>query len=303
MVDEGAARKATKTAARKATARGASVRPAPTIQDLLRQQEARMRADLALNRATFRHLGNRGEGVESAGRAFFASHLPRQLSIGTGEIIDSEGRRSGQVDVAISNLDQPFTGDRDTPCLHFAEGVSAVCEVKSKLTTTALNEALGTAQLVKLLQPKPQVGDQIFTNSDDRARFYEAIPFFVLAFEQSLRPETVAKKISMANWVTGKVDGVLTPFPLIDAVFILGKGALIYFRKGEAFAFKSTRADDFTEGWVFIETDTTLVQMLTWLNAVMPRVIRYRPVTPLYLMGQTTTVYHLTNEVLGIRPL
>ncbi len=54
------------------------------------------------------HKGNRGSGAEDAFRDFLSRHLPRRFDVGHGEVVDTHGARSGQVDVLIINEDQPF---------------------------------------------------------------------------------------------------------------------------------------------------------------------------------------------------
>jgi hypothetical protein len=75
--------------------------------------EGQLRAQLDHARAQLEHMGNRGSAAEDAFRDFLARHLPRRFDVGHGEVVDTHGARSGQVDVIVSNEDQPFRhGDR-----------------------------------------------------------------------------------------------------------------------------------------------------------------------------------------------
>ena len=88
-------------------------------------------------------------------REFFCSQfldkvLPPKLSVKSGEIWDSSGNKTGQLYVIITR--------DDCPCLHIgsddiylAEGVFAVIEVKSDLTTAKLDEAAQSLRLVQNL--------------------------------------------------------------------------------------------------------------------------------------------------------
>jgi hypothetical protein len=262
--------------------------------------EDQLRASLEVSRSTFSHPTNKGNEAEAAARDFLSHHLPRHLTVGNGEIIDTHGQRSGQVDIVISNEDQPFVRGTNDPCLYLAEGVSAAGEVKAYLAAKQLAESLDTAGKVKQLRPKPVFGDERLISPADAARFYDAVPFFLLAFDARLRPQIIAQKISKAPWLVGSIDGKPNFFPLIDAVFMLGRGALIYFGDGEAYGISDAGTEGRRFGWVFIETDATLVEMLGWLSAVMPRYRRFKSIAPQYLWYGPRTVYHYTAEVLGL---
>src|SRR4051794_22005754 len=92
------------------------------VQGALAAQERVLAAALAYSRAVYEHMGNRGTSVEGAFRDFLSRHLSRSFSVGTGEVIDSHGKRSGQVDVAILNSDQPFISPMNEPGLYIVEG-------------------------------------------------------------------------------------------------------------------------------------------------------------------------------------
>lgn len=81
---------------------------------------------------------------------FLARVLPPRLTVRRGEIWDSQGNRTGQLEVVILRDDTPSLtfGEADT---FLAEGVFAIVEVKSNLTTTKLQEALATLRRAKAL--------------------------------------------------------------------------------------------------------------------------------------------------------
>lgn len=81
----------------------------------------------------------------------FLSHvLPPRLTLRQGEVWDSQGNRTGQLDIVILRDDTPSLtfGGADT---YLAEGVFSVVEVKSNLSRTKLQEALSTLKRVKSL--------------------------------------------------------------------------------------------------------------------------------------------------------
>ena len=82
---------------------------------------------------------------------FLSRVLPPRLTVRHGEIWDSQGNKTGQLDVVILRDDTPSLtfGEADA---FLAEGVFAVIEVKSNLTKTELQEALTTLKRVKSLK-------------------------------------------------------------------------------------------------------------------------------------------------------
>lgn len=82
---------------------------------------------------------------------FLSRVLPPRLTVRRGEIWDSQGNKTGQLDVVILRDDTPSLtfGEADT---FLAEGVFGVIEVKSNLTKTKLQEALTTLKRVKSLK-------------------------------------------------------------------------------------------------------------------------------------------------------
>jgi len=63
------------------------------------------------------------------------SFLPKSIIIGSGEIIDGDGRRSGQQDIIVYHADFPVITSLTPVNVFLAEGVFATIEVKSNLST------------------------------------------------------------------------------------------------------------------------------------------------------------------------
>jgi len=95
---------------------------------------------------------NLGYNRELFCNKLLARVLPPRLTLRRGEIWDSQGNRTGQLDIVILRDDTPSLtfGEADT---YLAEGVFGVVEVKSNLTTVKLHEALMTLKRVKSLNP------------------------------------------------------------------------------------------------------------------------------------------------------
>ncbi len=85
---------------------------------------------------------------------FLKRVLPSRLGVDRGEIWDSLGNKTGQLELILTRDDSPrltYDAGADT---FLAEGVMGVIEVKSNLTRDKLTEALQTLKLVNCLQPK-----------------------------------------------------------------------------------------------------------------------------------------------------
>jgi len=93
---------------------------------------------------------NIGYNRELFCKRFLSGVLPPRLSVRQGEIWDSQGNKTGQLEVVILRDDAPSLkfGQADA---FLAEGVFGVIEVKSNLSRTKLQEALATLNRVKNL--------------------------------------------------------------------------------------------------------------------------------------------------------
>ena len=248
------------------------------LKDKIAAVEVQMKAKLEEARATFAHPGDKGTSVEDSFRAFLRQYLPRRLEVGNGEITDHKGRRSTQTDVVIVSEDHPFTFTPDLPGLFFIEGVCAACEVKANLTSTELEKALENSYQFKQLETDPGQGTLVTANSSDLERFYKCPPWFLVAFESQLTLSRIQTEIEEFE-----IENPVETNKLVDAVFVLGQGWLINFGDGEgSFQFKTPEGISL-EGWHWKNSDLVLFDLLGWLSAVMPRIIRFEPILPKYI--------------------
>lgn len=248
------------------------------LKEKLAAVEAQMRAKLEEARATFAHSGDKGASLENSFRAFLKEYLPRRLEVGYGEIIDSKGRRSKQTDVVIVNEDHPFTFTPDLPGLFFVEGVCAAGEVKASLTSEGLRNALENSWHFKKLRIEPGEGTIIRTNPSDRDRFYKCPPWFLVAFESQLSLASIRARIE--EFIE---ERAVETNGLVDAVFVLGRGWVINFGDGKGALQFRTLNGVLISGWIHKDSDLVLFDLLGWLSAVMPRMIRFEPILPQYI--------------------
>jgi hypothetical protein len=114
--------------------------------------EAGLRLDLSMARRALGHRGLRGSGAEDAFRQFLQDHLPPSHAICTGEVIDSRGGRTRQLDAVIYDAIK-------TPTFYRSEGIRvlpvecvyAVIEIKSFLDGNGLQTILKNMESVRSL--------------------------------------------------------------------------------------------------------------------------------------------------------
>lgn len=128
---------------------------------------------------------------------FLSTVYPNHFRFGTGDAIDSNNHRSGQLDVVIEvpfGPSLPIVGS-DAVRLYPAETIGAVIEVKSDLDKQ-WDEAVATAQ--KLF---PVV--RRYDASMLMGRSFPKIPIFIVGFSGWKKTETLQKKLKENPEITG----------------------------------------------------------------------------------------------------
>lgn len=114
--------------------------------------EKQMQAELEAVRYALQHPGLKGIVNEEAVKRFLRQHIPDNLSVETGIVVDSNGGASKQIDIIIFDKAK-------TPVLFFAGGVRvipvecvyAIIEVKTSLDRAALEQCIRNMESVKSL--------------------------------------------------------------------------------------------------------------------------------------------------------
>ena len=151
---------------------------------------------------------NSGSGLSSATKgnereffltSFMQSIFPQTYRFGTGDIIDSTGLRSGQIDVVA---EYPFLPSfpvfgKDSPRLYLADGVALVLEIKSNLVNQ-WDEVVSTCNQLQEL------------SRDVKSSGYGAlpgkkIPLIAVGFNGWKTKETILDKLNQSN-----VDAILS---------------------------------------------------------------------------------------------
>ena len=123
------------------------------IAEIFAQVANQMRADVERARAAMSHSGLKGSEFEKTYRKFLRQYLPASLDISTGQVVDSHGGVSRQMDVIISDAAKtPILYQTGETRVVPIECVYAVVEVKASLTLGEVNTVFQNMQSVKQLR-------------------------------------------------------------------------------------------------------------------------------------------------------
>jgi hypothetical protein len=183
-----------------------------------------MRRDFSKAQKAFSHSGLKGNANEETLKAFLRQYLPRTIDISGGQLIDSDGGRSRQLDVMLSDaMNTPIFYESGEARIVPVECAYAVFEVKAFLDTKELEKAYENMKSAKLLQKKacfPRRGHVINSNLlYGREWEHWPIQHFLFAFD-SIDIYTVKKKL----------DQLQSGDPIhqrIDSVCVLDKGVIL----------------------------------------------------------------------------
>jgi hypothetical protein len=138
-----------------------------------------------------------GRERETFVRLFLAEMLPTVHRFGSGDITDSLGEKTGQIDVVIEYPFLPSLHSLGLERLYLAESVAATLEVKSDLSKK-WDEVQETARAVKRLTRNLRITGMYGGQPPTR------IPLFAVGYTGWKNLDTLAEKVE-----DGMVDGIL----------------------------------------------------------------------------------------------
>jgi hypothetical protein len=125
------------------------------LAEVFRRVQRQMLADLAVGRL-FEHASSAGAASEQHWLELFRLYLPHRYRSAPAFVIDAEGRRSRQIDIAIfDNLYSPPLFPHGAGLHVPAESVYAVFEVKPTFSRQWLRDAAEKAASVRALRRTP----------------------------------------------------------------------------------------------------------------------------------------------------
>lgn len=123
------------------------------VSEIFAQVANQMRADVERARAAMDHAGLKGSEFEKTFRNFLRQYLPASLDISTGQVVDSRGGVSKQLDVIIADTAKtPILYQTDETRVVPIECVYAVIEVKANLTLAEIESIYQNMQSIKQLK-------------------------------------------------------------------------------------------------------------------------------------------------------
>ncbi|GAA1846769.1 hypothetical protein GCM10009772_25080 [Pseudonocardia alni subsp. carboxydivorans] len=120
----------------------------------MQQTASEMRASLAKTRAALTHNLSTGEALEESFRKFLRRHLPASIGVTKGQIIDSKGGKSRQIDAIVYDASRTpilFSSEEDGQQVVPNEGVLAVFEIKATINRSDMQSVVDHMQSVKSL--------------------------------------------------------------------------------------------------------------------------------------------------------
>ena len=146
-------------------------------------------------------LSSAMKGLE---RELFIQHalsyiIAPPFRIGSGDITDLSGQRSGQLDIVIeygNSISFPLVSAAHTPRLYLAEGVCAVIEVKSDLSGQ-WEELLASHNRLKMIQ-------RSYADWMGYGNTLDQIPHFAVGYRGWKTVETLQRKLEQSG-----MDGLL----------------------------------------------------------------------------------------------
>jgi hypothetical protein len=202
------------------------------LSELMNQAAGEMRHSLAKTRAALSHNLSRGEAAEESFRAFLRKHLPDSLGVTKGQILDSKGGRSRQLDVIIYNKSRTpmlFTSDEGDQQLVPSEGAIAVVEIKTSIRAADVEGIVANMQSVKTLDKTAYYGDKgvsinTFNMYGQELKVFPTL-FFVFAYEGANLGPLAAE--------FQRLNGDRPVACRIDGVCILDSGIIMHHRLNE----------------------------------------------------------------------
>lgn len=189
--------------------------------------EKEMQSKFEQVREAIKHSGLKGGSIEEIVRQFFRERIPQSLSIAKGQVVDSNGKYSRELDLIIYDaLKTPiFFKDEHVQVIPI-ECVYAIVEIKTKLDSTELTKIYDNMDSVRSLEKKAYFiskGDIKNTyNLYGKKWDYWPTNYFVFAYDSidliKLR-EQIEERDKSEN---------RDPWNKIDIICVLNKGLIFY---------------------------------------------------------------------------
>lgn len=197
---------------------------------MMRLASEELRLSFRKVRTAIDHNLSSGQSLEEAVRVFLRNHLHAGLNVTQGQVTDTNGNTTRQLDVIVYDAQATpmlFTSEEAGHQLVPIEGVVGVVEVKTEITASTVPGVIANVQSVKSLEKRayhqPLAPDPIVHEYSMYGRQFDHFPviYSLVAFESS----TLKNLVDAMRQHNDK----LPPFQRIDHTCILDKGVIANF--------------------------------------------------------------------------
>ncbi|CNG74269.1 TPA: DUF6602 domain-containing protein [Yersinia enterocolitica] len=213
------------------------------------------------------HPLHKGNPRESFISEFLRNHLPSNISIGTGEIIDGNSKPNenrNQYDIVLYRNSYPKLDIGGGVHAFLAESVVATIEVKSTLSCEGIKQSVNAARNAKNLTPK-------FHEAFRAGYVPPKIINYVVAYDGPSKMQTVMDWINK-SYEELSIPKESLPLPMehrantpsnsLDGVFILKSGFLYFDNVINGLAISAFREKDPNIRWVISDGEKNNLLML-----------------------------------------
>lgn len=210
------------------------------------------------------HSLNKGTPREAFIKEFLEKHLSETVSIGTGEIIDSNSKprqSRNQFDIVIYKKNYPKIDFGGGINAFLAESVVATIEVKSVLDDAGIKQSIDAAITSKSLQ-------QNVVRSFSTGFIPPTIQNYVVAYDGPANMSTVYGWVNNYHLQKGiqinssSNDRLDISSPSLDGIFVLGKGFIQFDNTPISFIDDNTRTQNPGKYWIMSNNISANVLLL-----------------------------------------
>lgn len=211
-------------------------------------------------------LGSHGDIIGSAREAFIQlflrRNMPSAIDFGTGQIIDSQDQRSGQLDLVLRSSFAPTISLVGPLNLFLVDSVIAVMEIKSCLSTAKnaggeLGKALDTIRAVKALHRENCIRATVTYKTGTKIHQFDRTPCFLVAYHGPML-ETLKKKIVEY----GQVHGLSPEEYVPEVIIVIDRDYSVVFDNGWLYPKGTT-------SFIVNETNSCICDLFAYLCTVV----------------------------------
>lgn len=237
-----------------------------SLETIFEGVSRKMMADFQFLSSQISHGPTTGFARELVLKELLSQYLPAKVSVGSGIVIDSEGRMSKEVDLVIyDSLNTPFILNYSDKVLIPIECVYAVIEVKSSLRKSEIMSAGENIKSIKNMKKSAYIqrapNETLYENHGQRLNYFPVLGL-VFSYTSATSLQSLCKNIR-------ELDGKVKDTEKIDTVCVLDKGVISNDNKtsGKIDVTNSVDSDR-----CYIETEKTLLLFYILLMHIIPQV-------------------------------